>query len=742
MTIAEKHIRHYNNLNGKEISKETLRRFHDDLKKDIAAKRIDEHAPYGAECIGIEKRLAKALTQMNGANRIVEVKKCIPLGNNLLVTQTARGPEVVKAKKAVHYHHEDVTMFYGLENIQDDKHLEAKSLDGPNDTTYKVITDRILALLKAGGLIWRKPWNTKVNGPTGLAHNYVTRNIYRSGNYYLNYLAFKHPMFFTFKQVTDLGGKVNKGEKGWPVVYFKWLYKNLKANKLVSKEEALQSGKLKPGYEKFPGLFYYNVFNYDQCSELKIKFRHQEKRTAKEKIESAEKIVADMPKKPAIKKGHERAFYSPSGDYVEMPGMDQFSVDQQYYSVLFHELVHSTGSPKRLDRDLSGRFGSKPYAFEELIAELGSSYLCGESGILYYTMKNSAAYIESWSGALKKEMEADPKFFLRASSAAQRAADFILDVKEGEEHKVPEATESTTKAIKVATKANRAPVKRKAKKFKHKSRGKKQKEIPVSGSNIKAVPSVSAGSRTQKIKKATLPPKESSVSGLGFITADKSPEKSGDTFTLPGPIGSILGKLQRYKLEIVVAGETHSGKSELGKQIADAFISYGDEVGYIDWEQGGMQSRDTKESIERNVSTENRKKLHVSSEVPRTLEAVKSLAKKFRVIMVDSGSKLNQVTNAWIDELREEYPDIVWIIIMQQNEKGGTRGGAAAEFDSPVVLKTYRPDHSDYRKNYAYVFKNRGNPETTGKYYLIADKKVVDKEPGTAPEVKPQPQPV
>lgn len=740
MTAAEKHIRHYNHLNGNKIRTETLAEFHTALKKDIDSKKIDAHVPFGIECIQIEKRIAKVLKSITDKKIIV---KCSPVAlgqpKNLIITQTAQGPEVVSAKKKIlHYHHEDVTLLYGLQCLKNDKHLDSKPLDGPNDTTYKVITDRILALLKEGGLVWRKPWNEKVNGPTDLAHNYVTKYMYRAGNYYLNFLneslggleviidgkkkkvAYKHSIYFTFKQVTDLGGQINKGEKGWPVVYFKWLYKDLKANKLVNEEDAVDNkGKIKPGYSKFPGLFYYTVFNYDQCSGLKIKIDRAEKRTAKEKIESAEKIIDDMPDRPELKFGGAEAFYSPARDFVQMPKMSQFKVDQQYYSVFFHELIHSTGAAKRLDRDLTGKFGSKSYAFEELIAELGASFLCGQSGILYYTMKNSAAYIQSWTKALTKEMESDPKFFLRAASAAQRAADFILDVKEGQEVKV-KATPSS--------KASRPPVERKATK-------KLKKKKSLTGRKSKAVPSVAAGSSAQSVKKATLPDKPSNKAGLGFITSDKAPETPPDTFTLPGPIGSLLGRLQRYKLEIVISGETHSSKSELGKQIGDAFCSAGDEVAWLDWEQGGLASKDTLDSINRNVQQANKKKFHVSHEVPRNLEALKKLTKHFKVIAIDSGTKLNQVTNAWIDELREDHPDTVWIIMMQQNEKGGTRGGAAAEFDSPVVLKTYRPDHQDPRKNYAYVFKNRGNK--TGLYYIIADKRVTTEDPTKQTQTQP-----
>ncbi|GHM98797.1 hypothetical protein WSM22_02870 [Cytophagales bacterium WSM2-2] len=214
---------------------------------------------------------------------------------------------------------------------------------------------------------------------------------------------------------------------------------------------------------------------------------------------------------------------------------------------------------------------------------------------------------------------------------------------------------------------------------------------------------------------------------FGGITADQTPAQAAGTFILPGVVGELLGNLQRYKLEIVIPGETHSSKSQLGMQIANAFASLDDEVAWIDWEQGGLESADTQKSIARNVDPENKKRIHVIPNVPRTLEAVKSLTEEFKVIALDSGTKLNQVTNAWMDTLREEYPKVVWIILMQQNEKGGTRGGSSAEFDAPVVLKTYRPSHDTHESNYAVVFKNRGNK--TGLVYSISGKKILSKKP-------------
>lgn len=246
-------------------------------------------------------------------------------------------------------------------------------------------------------------------------------------------------------------------------------------------------------------------------------------------------------------------------------------------------------------------------------------------------------------------------------------------------------------------------------------------KAPVSKRNSR--PPVKRSKRVKDTKENSPAVRKPATALSGFTTADQAPDQPQNLFRLPGVMGELLGDLQRYKLEIIIAGETHSGKSEIGKQIADAFISAGHDVAWIDWEQGGLQSRDTKRSIDRNVRPENKPRFHVNSEFPKKLDAVKGLADKFKVVVLDSGSSLKQVTNAWIDELREQHPDTVWIILMQQNEKGGTRGGSAAEFDAPVVIKTYRPDESDFRKNYAYVFKNRGN--RTGLYYNIADKQVI-----------------
>src|SRR6185503_2654853 len=127
-------------------------------------------------------------------------------------------------------------------------------------------------------------------------------------------------------------------------------------------------------------------------------------------ITEAERIVAAMSKRPEVKSGLDRAFYSPSGDFVGMPSAEQFRTGEDYYSVLFHELTHSTGHESRLNRKgVSGSegewsaFGSTPYAKEELVAEMGAAFLCGQAGIVERTIENSAAYVQSWLTRLRQD---------------------------------------------------------------------------------------------------------------------------------------------------------------------------------------------------------------------------------------------------------------------------------------------------------------------------------------------------
>jgi antirestriction protein ArdC len=179
--------------------------------------------------------------------------------------------------------------------------------------------------------------------------------------------------------------------------------------------------------EKVPMLRFYYVFNASQCEGLK-NLPAAPEQTPLSAPTKPEEIVAFMPNRPEIKHGMRKAFYSPSEDIVAMPDRGRFENEAGYYSVLFHELSHSTGHATRLNRPSlteSQGFGSDPYCKEELIAEMGAAFICGQAGIAESTVESSAAYIQGWATSLQN----DKKLIVQAASQAQKAANFILGIK-------------------------------------------------------------------------------------------------------------------------------------------------------------------------------------------------------------------------------------------------------------------------------------------------------------------------
>jgi antirestriction protein ArdC len=140
-------------------------------------------------------------------------------------------------------------------------------------------------------------------------------------------------------------------------------------------------------------------------------------------LEIGERVIENMPNPPMIEiKRTDTACYRPSLDHVTLPQLEQYGKAEDFYRVAFHELAHATGHESRLDRQIKNNFGSEKYAKEELVAELTAAMVCQATGI-ESEIEQSAAYIAGW----KKALEDDPKLIVSASSAAQKAADYILD---------------------------------------------------------------------------------------------------------------------------------------------------------------------------------------------------------------------------------------------------------------------------------------------------------------------------
>jgi antirestriction protein ArdC len=274
-----------------------------------------------------------------------------------------------------------------------------------NARVYDQITERIITLLTQGTVPWQKPWKAQ----TGLPRNFVTKKSYRGVNVFLLLaMSYESPFWLTFRQALQLGGNVRKGEKSCPVVFWK-----------QTTIEDKESGEP----QKIPLLRYYHVFNVAQCDGLKI--AAEPAQTPINGINKPEEIVAHMPQRPEIKHGMAHAFYSPREDCVGLPVRERFEQAEGYYATLFHELIHATGHESRLNRasltEKSG-FGSNPYCKEELIAEMGAAFLCGQAEIAERTIDNSAAYLQNWLEQLRN----DRTLIVQAAAQAQKAADFIL----------------------------------------------------------------------------------------------------------------------------------------------------------------------------------------------------------------------------------------------------------------------------------------------------------------------------
>lgn len=289
---------------------------------------------------------------------------------------------------------------------------------------YKEVTDRIVSALEEGTVPWRKPW--RVEG--GIHKNLVSKKDYRGINPFLLSLTayiegYNSPYWLTFKQAKALGGNVKRDEHGTIVVFNKPMVKELD-------EEDPKTGK--PKKIRWWLIQHYVVFNIEQCEGIDPKKipKPDTKPLKFSPIKRAEKVIKGMPKPPTLKHEGNRAVYNVEIDTVTLPDHGQFESEEEYYATSFHEHIHSTRHPSRLNRSKeNNKFGSTAYAKEELVAEMGAAMLMAVTGIeVDRTKENTKAYIQSWIKVLKDA----PKMVVQAGSQAQRACDYILDeLKEG-----------------------------------------------------------------------------------------------------------------------------------------------------------------------------------------------------------------------------------------------------------------------------------------------------------------------
>lgn len=276
---------------------------------------------------------------------------------------------------------------------------------------YEMVTNRIIEQLESGVIPWEKPWSGVRSG----AFNRVSKKSYSLLN---QMLLGKDGEWASFKQWTELGGHIRKGEKSSIVVFWK----------ILPVEEMQEDGS--KVVKQIPLLKYINVFHISQVDGVEP-LPKEELHDIKP-IEKAESILIDYWTRENIKVEHikgNKAFYSPMSDMIQLPLFEQFKDANEYYSTAFHESVHSTMKESRCNRAEERKnklvaFGSEEYSKEELVAEIGSANLMNIIGIeTKKSFRNSTAYIQSWLRVLRN----DNKFIVSASSKAEKAVEYILN---------------------------------------------------------------------------------------------------------------------------------------------------------------------------------------------------------------------------------------------------------------------------------------------------------------------------
>ena len=281
---------------------------------------------------------------------------------------------------------------------------------------YQTVTNNILAAMENGIIPWKKPFKTSFSP---IPINFSTGKVYRGINVFLLNLAclqYGYPKnaWLTFRQAKQMGGYVKKGQMSETIIFWKSTLIN---EKNIPQEE--ESELIKKVYIART----YNVFNIDQCEGID---EDSEILTTAPRIGSCEDVYANYPEvRPEVNLGL-KAMYIPALDQIRIPGIQVFHSTSDYYVTLFHELAHSTGHASRLNREgiSEAKHSNKiRYSKEELIAEMGASFLCAFTGIENPDLtNNSAAYLQSWLQVFKQ----DKTMVVKAASQAQKAVDFII----------------------------------------------------------------------------------------------------------------------------------------------------------------------------------------------------------------------------------------------------------------------------------------------------------------------------
>ena len=287
---------------------------------------------------------------------------------------------------------------------------------GARSNLYDDITDKIIAELEKGRLPWVQPWGTAAaKAPLAIPRNAATSRQYSGINVLILWGAvvqhgYPTQHWLTFRQALWLGGNVRKGERGTTVVY---------ADRFTPEDEKRRAQETGKEAGSIPFLKRFTVFNAAQCEGLPEDISIEAPPPPPGMIEPR---VEGLIRATGIdfRIGGDRAFYVPALDYVQVPPPAAYFEPINWHRTALHEMGHATGHASRLGRDFSGSFGTKKYAFEELVAEMNAAFCCASLGIVP-TVRH-ADYIGSWLEVLRE----DNRAIVRAASQASKAADWLL----------------------------------------------------------------------------------------------------------------------------------------------------------------------------------------------------------------------------------------------------------------------------------------------------------------------------
>lgn len=272
---------------------------------------------------------------------------------------------------------------------------------------YQIVTDRIIEALDRGVMPWAKPWK----GGYSLPYNMFSMNpdegrFYRGANVPLLWMSgFSDPRWMTYSQAKKNKVVIKSGERPSPIVFWRFIEKKDDNGEVVG---------------SFPLLRYFKVYNAEQCEGVE-KLPDFKEVDPSENFENCQAMMECYGVN--VQHGGHRACYSPSKDLIRMPEAGLFKDKESYWATMLHEAIHSTGQDSRLKRNLDSadRAG---YAFEEMVAEMGSAFLCAHMAIEREDLTaNHASYIAGW----KEVLTNDPKAFMRAAKLARQASDYVLE---------------------------------------------------------------------------------------------------------------------------------------------------------------------------------------------------------------------------------------------------------------------------------------------------------------------------